>query len=781
MKLLSIRTKLILTLTCLVALISLFIYVYFPERLKEQVYETIIDEAHSIAEIAAYSISPALLFEDIDAIEEMLTGVRNNDDISYIVITDKNSDIFYSFNMGEAKNHNFKIENTLTRFHDVYKITIPIKNNDTVIGAFYIGFSTDELLHQEVEIKNAIKTASIVTFLFGALAVFIISLIITSPLKSMVGVVQQIANGDLQQRAPIETNDEIGDLAKAFNHMVDNLVSSYQQLESFNKNLENRVRERTKLLAREFEERKKVEEEVQKSYELIHTVISNTPLVLTAVDKNGIFTFSEGKGLEKLGAKPNQVVGLSAFEVFKDNPKILENIRKVLDGNSFHFTIELKHLVFETWYNPLRDSDGNITGAISVSLDITDRKRLEIQFLQSQKMETVGRLAGGVAHDFNNILTVITGNAELALMSLSPDNKLYSDITVIKSSAHRAANLTRQLLAFSRRQIIKPMIINLNATLLDMDKMLRRLIGEDIEYVTLATDNLWNVNVDPGQIEQVLTNLVVNARDAMPMGGKLTIETSNMTLDKRYVDSHRYVEPGEYVMLAVSDNGVGMDDETKSHIFEPFYTTKEIGKGTGLGMSTCYGIVKQNKGNIWVYSEPGHGTTIKVYLPRVVEKESSSFITEKLNELPVGSGNILVVEDESMVRDMVVRTLKDKGYTIFSASNGEEALRIVKSENLSRINLLITDVIMPIMGGKELYDNLHEMFPDLKVLYMSGYTDDSIVHHGVLESGLAFLQKPFSPRQHGQQSPAYSDALMLKTQFINYLQIINHLCTYDQQ
>ncbi|MBN1290387.1 MAG: response regulator [Candidatus Latescibacteria bacterium] len=734
-----------LVFTLLVAGISLFIYFYFPGKMKEQAYELIIDEAHSITEIAAFSISPALLFEDNDTAEEMLAGVKNNNDILYIVIVNQNGEIFYAFNLSEAEKYNFRNKNEFTQFNEVYKISYPVKNNNLIIGTFHVGFSTHKLLYLVKESKNTIKMASIFIFSFGVLAVFIISLIITSPLESMARTVQQIAKGDLKQRASIKSNDEIGDFAKAFNCMVDTLEASYQQLENFNKNLENRVRERTKLLISEFEERKKAEEEAQKSYELVHTIISNTPLVITAVDKNGIFTYSEGKGLEKMGVKPNQIVGQSAFEVFKEHSIILDNIRKVLEGNSFQYTIELRHLVFETWYEPLKDSKGEITGAISVSVDITDKKRLEIQFLQAQKMETVGRLAGGVAHDFNNILTVITGNAEIALMSLSPDNQLYSDISVIRSSAHRAANLIRQLLAFSRRQIIKPVILNLNTTLLDMDKMLRRLIGEDIEYVTLPADNLWNVNIDPGQIEQVLTNLIVNARDAMPMGGKLTIETANVTLDKKYIELHRYVEPGEYVMLAVSDNGEGMDEEIKTHIFEPFYTTKEVGKGTGLGLSTCYGIVKQNKGNIWVYSEPGHGTTIKVYLPKVHEKEATSINAEKLNELPVGAGNILVVEDESMVRHMVVRTLEGKGYTVFRASNGEEALRIIKNEKISKIDLLITDVIMPIMGGKELFTKLSVNFPDIKVLYMSGYTDDSIVHHGVLESGLAFLQKPFSP------------------------------------
>ncbi len=383
--------------------------------------------------------------------------------------------------------------------------------------------------------------------------------------------------------------------------------------------------------------------------------------------------------------------------------------------------------------------------------DITDQKKADAnrrklleELSQSQKMESVGRLAGGVAHDFNNLLTAIIGNADLAMNTIEPDNVVYDDLREIKTTAERAADLTRQLLAFSRRQIVELKIININNVLLETDKMLRRLIGENIELITLPQQDLWQVKIDSGQLEQVLTNLVVNAQDAMHEGGKVIIETANVTIDNSYADSYVNTRPGDYVMLAVSDNGTGMDHETVKQIFEPFFTTKEKGKGTGLGLSTCYGIIRQNRGNIWVYSEPGTGTTIKVYLPRVTGKEEEKKVRTKTADLPGGTETVLVAEDEPAVRQVISRTLTDAGYTVLEASNGEEALALAGG-CLDRIQLLITDVVMPRMGGRELSRKLEELKPGLKVLFISGYTDNAIVHQGILEKGIEFIQKPFQP------------------------------------
>ncbi|MEP7189445.1 MAG: ATP-binding protein, partial [Roseiflexaceae bacterium] len=376
--------------------------------------------------------------------------------------------------------------------------------------------------------------------------------------------------------------------------------------------------------------------------------------------------------------------------------------------------------------------------------DITDQRKLEEQFLQSQKMEAIGRLAGGIAHDFNNILVPIIGYTELGMMELSPDDKVYADLQRVREAAERAADLTRQILAFSRKQVLEMRTIDLNALVMDFQRMMQRLIGEDIEVHTFLDPALYQVKADKGQIEQVLLNLVVNARDAMLQGGKLTLETDNVYLDDAYLTKYADAQAsGHYVMLAVSDTGQGMDAETQQHIFEPFFTTKEQGKGTGLGLATVFGIVKQHGGNMWVYSELGKGTTFKMYLPQA-EKTMPFAPGERTTPASVhGTETVLVVEDEDMVRELVGETLEAHGYKVIEAPGPEAGLQIAAGYQ-DIIHLLLTDVIMPEMNGRELYQKLAAIRSDIKVLYMSGYMDHAIVHHGILDEGVNFLQKPFT-------------------------------------
>ena len=360
-------------------------------------------------------------------------------------------------------------------------------------------------------------------------------------------------------------------------------------------------------------------------------------------------------------------------------------------------------------------------------------------------MEAVGRLAGGVAHDFNNLLTIINGYSELALERLHPSDPLRSFIKEITKAGGRAASLTRQLLAFSRQQVLAPRVLDLNSLVADVEKMLRRLIGEDIDLVMVPGAELGRVKADPGQIEQILVNLAVNARDAMPEGGKLVIETANVELDDAYVRNHQVVlTRGRYVMLAMSDTGAGMDAATQAHIFEPFFTTKEQGKGTGLGLSTVYGIVKQSGGFIWVYSEPGLGSTFKIYLPSV-EDAAEPVQGSEARELPFGgSETILLVEDEEAVRALAARVLQERGYKVLESASPEDALQIAEHQQ-EPIALLLTDVVLPRMSGRKIAEHLTLLRPSMKVLYMSGYTDDAIVRSGMLEANTAFLQKPFTP------------------------------------
>jgi PAS domain S-box-containing protein len=451
------------------------------------------------------------------------------------------------------------------------------------------------------------------------------------------------------------------------------------------------------------------------------------------------------------GLKPEKVIGKLVQEVIPE-PSLTLILTKYQEAIRTRQTV---HWEEETRYptevksgdvtvTPVFGPDGKCTALIGSVHDLTERKRLEQQVRQAQKMEVVGQLAGGVAHDFNNLLTVINGYSEIVLQRLATDDLNHTFVDEIKKAGDRAAALTHQLLAFSRRQVLQPQVLVLNSVINDMEKMLRRLIGADIDLVTRLEKNLGRVTADPGQMEQILLNLVVNARDAMPHGGKLTVETANVVLGESYAANHVTAKPGPHIMLAVSDTGVGMDAEIQKHIFEPFFTTKEVGKGTGLGLSTVYGIVKQSEGNIWVYSEPGMGTTFKIYLPRV-DKPAEAIEPKPVEAtIPGGNETILLVEDEPSVRLLVRTTLESNGYQVLEATNGAEAL-LIGEQHQGRIHFLLTDLVMPGISGRVLAEQLAPRRPELKVLFLSGYTDDVVVRHGALDANMAFLQKPFTP------------------------------------
>jgi two-component system, cell cycle sensor histidine kinase and response regulator CckA len=382
--------------------------------------------------------------------------------------------------------------------------------------------------------------------------------------------------------------------------------------------------------------------------------------------------------------------------------------------------------------------------AAGLALDVTERTELEERHRQSQKMEAIGQLAGGIAHDFNNLLTAIHGYSELLSDALEPGSPHLSDVREIRRAADRATALTRQLLAFSRNQILEPRVLDLRESLNSMESMLNRLIGEDIEVVVRTPRDVGRVKADPGQIEQVILNLALNARDAMPNGGALIVELANAELDEAYARRHAGATPGRYVRLSVSDTGVGMDATTRARIFDPFFTTKPHGRGTGLGLSTVYGIVKQSGGNVWVYSEPGRGSTFKVYLPRV-DEPADDLTGESAPACEYGRETVLVVEDELAVRELVRKVLERSGYRVIVAATPREALEIVDKDPAA-IDLLMSDVVLPQMGGRALAEQLTAKVPTMRILFMSGYTDDAIVHHGVLDPGTPFLQKPFTAR-----------------------------------
>jgi two-component system cell cycle sensor histidine kinase/response regulator CckA len=399
----------------------------------------------------------------------------------------------------------------------------------------------------------------------------------------------------------------------------------------------------------------------------------------------------------------------------------------------------------EAVISPVRDPSGQVVNYVAVKRDVTDVRKMEEQLRHSQKMEAVGRLAGGVAHDFNNLLTAISGYCDLLLHRLPDYSGLRKDVEEIRKAGDRAAALTRQLLAFSRRQVLQPKVLDLNEVVANLGHMLRRLIGEDIELSLELSPDLGQVKADPGQIEQVIANLAVNARDAMPDGGRITVTTANVDLSPAYAAAHPPVAPGPHVLLSIKDTGHGMDDETQAHLFEPFFTTQEKGKGTGLGLATVYGIVQQSGGHIRVNSAPGSGSVFRIYLPKV----GNGALAQPGADRPrptiasPGTETILLVEDEDVVRLLAQEILRMNGYTVLEARHGREAL-LMSEAHRGPIHLMLTDVVMPKMSGRELSERLRPMRPDTRVLFMSGYTDDAIGHHGVLDEGIAFLQKPFT-------------------------------------
>jgi PAS domain S-box-containing protein len=498
---------------------------------------------------------------------------------------------------------------------------------------------------------------------------------------------------------------------------------------------------------------KRVREErrqAERSRDLLAAIVQSSDDAIVGADLDGRIV-SWNRGAERIyGFIADEIRGRSVSVLFLPHSEELQSVKQAFQrGENLdrHETKGVREdgavIDVSVTISRIQSDAGNFAGASMIARDITEHKRLQQEFCVSQKMDAIGRLAAGVAHDFNNLLTVIAGYSTLLLGDMSEDDPGYAGICEIHKAGERAAALTRQLLAFCRKQPLEPKTLNINSIVADMHRMLQPLIGEDIDLVTVLHPALGSTKADPGQIEQVIMNLALNARDAMPNGGKLTLETANVEFDTADAERHISISPGVYVMLAMTDTGIGMTPEIQARIFEPFFTTKGQGEGTGLGLATVYGIVKQSGGTILVHSEPGHGTTFKIYLPAVQEAP----VTRDSAAQPSPSGGtetVLVVEDEDAIRRLVCSVLKKAGYTVLEAKNGNEALRIAEGRE-GGIDLMISDIVMPCMGGAELASRLASSRPGMKVMFISGYTDNAIHQHGVLPNAV-FLEKPFLPK-----------------------------------
>jgi signal transduction histidine kinase/ActR/RegA family two-component response regulator len=627
----TVRSKLVLLTAVLLGGISAFIYLYFPGRAEERILRTVAAEARDISRVAAFSVAPALVFGDPTAGLELLKGADATTDVAYVVIVDAKGKLFAAIHEDRARRARYREPSSvsgITPDGSILRTALPILYESRRIGTLYAGLSLAPVRAEIAGMRRGIALASALVFLMGLLVAILIGTFVTRPLNQMVETTKEIARGQWQRRAPVHSLDEVGELAGSFNTMLDALERSRNELEELNRNLEQRVADRTSELERE----------------------------------------------------------------------------------------------------------------------VLERQSLEEQFRQAQKMEAVGRLAGGVAHDFNNLLTTILGYSHLILGQMEPHDPQRLDVEEIRKAGDRAAALTKQLLAFSRKQVIEPKVLEVNAVVANMEKMLCRLIGEDIRCVTELDSSAGHIKADLGQLEQVIMNIVVNARDAMPDRGKLTIQTGSADFDAAFVRQHVGAQLGQYASIVVSDTGCGMDHVTKLRIFEPFFTTKGPSKGTGLGMATVYGIVKQSEGYILVDSEPGQGTRISLYFPQVSTEGLVLDSAAAPIPLPGGSEIVLLVEDEDAVRSLVRGVLHARGYAVLDASNAAEAVRI-SNDFVGPIHVLLTDVVMPDVNGRELADQLKQTRPEMRLLYMSGYTEDQVVHHGVMTSDVGFLQKPFTPER----------------------------------
>jgi two-component system cell cycle sensor histidine kinase/response regulator CckA len=696
-------------------------------------------ELSGLAELIAANSTAAVAFDHQAAAQENLDTLKNQEHVIAACIYGKDGTVFVSFRRDASVEFPpVDPRGDFDEFRDdgvvVFRRMLLDREH---IGTVYIR-SDVALLYDRLRqymgiVALVLVGASLLAFVLSST----LQKVISRPILQLAQTATQVTiDKNYSVRAPKGGRDELGVLIDGFNAMLDVVEEHEAERQRVHDFLEQRVGERTKAL-RESERR-------------FRDMLQNLKLLAVLLDASGNVTFCNEHLLSLAGWSAPEVLGQDFFERFAvperrraARAEFLEKIRRgelalheeseVLAANDERRLIAWTHTL-------LRDALGRVSGTASIGIDRTEEKRLEERLRQSQKLEAVGRLAGGVAHDFNNLLTIILGYSDLILLC-THETAAREHAHEVKRAAERAAGLTKQLLAFSRRQVLQPKVLDLNSVVADTDKMLRRLIGEDIELLSAGAMDLGRVKADRGQIEQVLVNLVVNARDAMPEGGLLTIETDNVDLDETYARAHGAVQTGPYVRLSVTDSGHGMDPATRAQIFEPFFTTKKEGQGTGLGLAMVYGIVKQSGGYIWVYSEPGRGTTFKIYLPRVFEETTA--VAAPVRAAQRGTETILIVEDDDGLRNMTGEALSLFGFHVLKAASGEAALALLAGNGA--VDLMLTHIVIPHMWGRELARQSAPPRPEVKVVFMSGYAEQAAVRQGMVDPDQAFLSKPFTP------------------------------------
>lgn len=732
----SLKTKILVITNLIILIVGLSIVILITTSVKPKLVDKLQNRGVSIARNMAEQIAAPLLTEHFFEIQMMINDLKKDEEdiVAYVFVLDSGgSAVAHTFEKGfpvdlatfgnVALVDPYRILNLNTEKGKIIHIAVPIMKNH--VGSLHLGVLYDSIKRDVRDITAALIGIIVVALGIGSLASVIFAGVITKPLSKLIGVTREVARGNLEERAQISTKDEIGELGQKFNGMLD--------------------------------VRQEAEEKVRQSEAYIKNILESVNDAFIVVDENYRVTSVNRAYCEQVNKSPDEIIGRQCYEISHQSslpcymagercpvkctfdshaPESVVHIHRGRDG--LPFDMEISSF-------PMKDISGAVKSVIEIIHDVSEKRKLEEQLRQSQKMEAVGILSGGIAHDFNNILQAIVGYGELLEDSVETSDPRRKYVDVIMSSAGKATDLIKGLLAFSRKQISNQKIMDINQILRSAEKILSRVIGEDIELVMdLSPQNIF-VLVDPSQMDQVLMNLVTNARDAMPEGGRLVINSDVIEIDEEFVKAYNYGTHGMYGLISVTDSGKGMSRETLEKVFEPFYTTKEVGRGTGLGLAVVYGIVKQHNGFIHAYSELGRGSTFKIYLPLAKAPVEEQVI----EEVPVfvgGAEKLLIAEDNDEIRTFLKNIIERHGYSVIEASDGEEAVRLFE-ERREKIHLLLLDVVMPRMDGKKAYERIRELCPDIPAIFITGYATSAVYEKTASMKDVDFISKPVSPRK----------------------------------